>query len=444
MANNSAAAVQGALNLLDDFTERRIYDQSRICYLLERFENPFPHLLIESQGKEQFNDVEIKRYEQDEMPMKLRTKKVTATPGQIDIHNDDVGLIQPEYILQNSWINYSFVASTLTATYTTNTVASALLATVTRPDKARVTQIIGPGATGYTRVAIQRQDEMDGATTVNNLATALWDSETDGHYVSRLYKTNFEGGDAGNAVSKNMQAYTNYLAKNEHEYELTDWELTVEQFGTADLWAHTSQQAMKDYARKTTRMMLFSEGRKITPFGKLEPSTFGFNSIIQDSQRRSIASTTIASMNQALAPIINIGSKRDRYWICGGGFLTTFEQIPESKMIYNDPEMKKMIGISVTTYKDHYGGLHHLCFDREMTEDPLFTNYAFVVNFDYVKYAYLKGEDVRIWKGASGKGLQANSSPNLKAQIRATHGLYSWFRGDSTNPGPHGALYFAQ
>lgn len=428
-----AQVYQGAYGLDHLVSGQRRYDIDGAFQLTwrMRYQSPFPHLLIMNTAKKvSVGDLEIKRAEQEEQQTRIRIVAGGAADASlIYVHPDDVGLLQANTVLQNSHVMYTGSGTTPYTAFTDATLANALAGTSGTPDQAIVigrsgttSAVTGTSSGTYVGMTIQRLWQVDGLSATNNATGTDWAS---GHYITRLGKTNYENGNAGLGITKNLSTITSYLMKIEREYELTDWQIGVRQWYDKDPLARNKQLAVEDYGKTVESFMLFGNGRAITNMNGGRPMymMYGLNSRISSTYRRAINGYNKRSINNALGPIMDVGSKGDRYAICGKGFTERFAGSFESHEIYNDPEMKKMVGMSLTTFKDHRGNLIHLAESTVMSDDPMFTNAAFVVNFDYLNYAYLEGEDMRIWKGPNGNGLQANDSPGKKYSIRSTMGL---------------------
>jgi len=437
------ALVSGVRGLLDDFTTKRKNekDKSKIPIYRTRYNNPFIFLLQEHTDKMTVADVEFLHFEQDEMPFSIRTLAAAtysngASPGAGNEHifyviNADMGVIKVNTMLRNSYINASINATTSVVTYTKATSAN-FKSVVSIPAVAKVTGIGIPSEdyAGYTKVTTQLIHSMLGYTAAGLNNACFWLS---GDPVFRMSKTNHENGDAGEAISKNSEGVTDYTQKFEHEFELSDYMQVVEQFGQDDPYKQVKQAAVLDFTRQIEMSMIWGIAGKQTVNGFLETYTGGLNSIIQnDSDHRAqITAYSMAAVNDKIEPICKAGAKnRERWWLCGSGFLKKFNSIPESHLMTSPLSGEVGLGTTVKVFYDNFGFTHHLVQHREMSSDAVFADGAFVINFKYLKLAVLKGYDIQIWKGADGTGLQGKGAPkgSLKHQLMCNYGLASSFR----------------
>lgn len=433
------ALVSGVRFLQDDFVTKRKNDKdkSKVPIWRTRYNNPFIFLLQEHTEKMEVSDLEFLHFEQDEMPFSIRTLASASYSGGAPVNgnehifyvnNSDMGVIKINTILRNSYVNASVDSTTSTVTYTKATSAN-FKSVVSTPAIGKVTGLGIPSEdyAGYTKVTLQLIHSMIGYAA-SGLTGIFWIS-TDP--VFRMSKTNHENGEAGEAISKNSEGVTNFTQKFEHEFEISDYTAIVEQFGQDDPYKQVKQGAVNDFTRQIEHSFIWGLGGKQTVNGALETYTYGLNQIIPSANRKQITSYSIAGVNDKVESICVAGAKnRERWWMCGSGFLKKFNSIPESHLTVSPLSGELGLGTTVMVFYDNFGFTHHLVQHREMSQDAVFTDGAFVINFKYLKLAYQKGRDIQIWKGADGTGLQGKGAPkgSLKHQLMCNYGLASSFR----------------
>lgn len=457
MAGSQLEIIAGLLHLNTDFVEKRIHDKSRVYTMLSRFKNPFPHLLLENTlRKRKCTDPIVDVFENDETRFEIRCLPVTGDPYHIDVLNADAPMVKPMMVLMNTFIDYQLVGTT--ATYTKAANLADAKASVFSPENAMVAANKGtsPDNVGYTRFQITREHQLDVAagSTVSDsssITTATWDSTTAGDAIGCIrivYKTNKDGGLTGEATAKNLGMVTNYITKIERDIAISDWMMLTDQFGEDNPWVRIKQDGVKDIGRENESALLFSKGKSFSIDGKSVQLTVGLNQLVRNNTHV-VAGNKIKDLNNALAPIIDVGESRERWWVAGSGAMLKITDIVEDKLVYDSDTVSK-IGITVKTFQDYLGGIHHIVESSEMSRDKVYRNRAFVINFDYLEYGYLAGQDIHLWMGPNGTGTQGNNSPNLEATYKGAIGLISRFRGDQTkdssgnytNPGAQGCLVF--
>jgi hypothetical protein len=437
MAANSI--IPGQYGLGDDYIQKRMYDKDRKPILLERFDNPFPHIALETQGEKMtVYDIAPQIPEADEFSFKLVVKSVAGQPNLIDVHNDYIGMLQEGMILENAYINYAF-DGVVTCVYTVATDANHLTA-VKRTETARVAEIQGAGVASHTRVRLLRGGDLDLCTTQTNLSTSLWDTTTLGHPITIISRTNHEGSGLGQALGKDLGFVQNYMMYVDHEIELTDWMIKTKKFAEdpGEAWVRQKVTGNKFFVRQITRNCLFGTGRPYTTsFGRAMHETYGFVSQVSPVAWRGINGNNISAINNALGPMADTGRGQNRWIIGGGDFLDRFVGAAENKVVYN-PEATEKFGISVQTYTDSRLITYNLARDREMTENKHWKNYGFVVNFNYLKFAVFADETMKFEDN-----MQIAGDRVRHGRFSTTMGLIGNFRGTATEPGAQGILYWA-
>lgn len=436
---DAAEIITGVQLVGDHYTEQRKYDKdkSKIPVWRTRFNNSMAHLLVEMTAKLMATDKKILHFEQDEMASAITVKQVAGDPYHIYVDNDDAGLLQVYSVLRNDYINVTVDDTTPGGDVEYDVATDATLKTVvTKPDTARVTGMgSASGAyegvaasAGWTVVSITRYHQMLGYGETD-VDTALWDTNTLGHEIFVMGKTNYESGEAGVATAKNLEGVWNYIQRFEQEFEISNYDAVVEQFGESDPFKRVKQLNVEHFMRNVEKALLFQmPSYEEVHGGRILAMMKGLNSIIVDDNRRNITAYSMKNVNEALRPLSDIGAGMDRFLISGSTFVGKLASITESHLQTSPLAQSLGMGIVLKYFEDNFGKRYHVAVSREMCNN-LWTNRAFVVNYEYLKYGYLKDNDIQIWKGSDGQGLQSSAAPKgqLKQQIFGEIGLIHSF-----------------
>ena len=444
-----ASVVRGTMGLKDAPSTLRIYEKDKAAQPFFRYRGatPFVNTLITNKlGKKGVTDIEFISYEQDEEPVVMVPGTLTSpanacmvvdatTINYIDIGFTDAtaAYLQPGVTLTLENVNMSISGSVTTYTRKTN----ALIQDVNTPAFCEVVNvgIAGGGGSSITRVRVMMAHALMGGTQSGLTGAASAVCQIGGvdlvlttDSIIRGARTNFDTGAPGYSITLNPDSVTNYLQIFEKPFSTSELERNVRKFAIKDPMKYLFKKASWGFTREIERAFLFQgQGFSSDRGGKAMGNTRSVNSVITAAKRITIGEETLYGLDEALRPFSEVGEQNPNRWVfaspywlnkTAGLFQQYFEEHPMSG--------EKGFGYTVTTYTDKMGCTYNFVYSREMGVSARFNKSAFVVNMDYVNYAYLAGQeksfDVYVDDG-EGNGLQEAGAKEKKEQLRAIIGL---------------------
>lgn len=444
-----STVVRGTMGLKDAPSTFRIYDKDRAAapFFRHRGQTPFVNTLITNKiGKKGVTDIEFVSYEQDEEPVKLTAIVFTGTTASyvvdattinyVDISVTDAhaAYLQPGVTLTLENVNMAISGTVVTYTR----FSTAAIQSVKKPAFCEVVNVglAGSAVSGGTRVRVVMAHALMGMTQSGLTGNAGASCQIGGvdlviatDSIIRGARTNFDGGAPGYSITLNPDSVTNYLQIFEKPFATTELERNIRKFAIKDPMKYLFKKASWGFTREVERAFLYQgQGYSNDRGGKAIGNTRSINSILLDANRISIADETIYSLDEALRPFSEIGEEGDNRWVYASPYwlnksASLFQQYFEEHPMSG----QKGFGYTVVRYTDKLGATYNFVYSREMGISDRFNKSAFVVNMNYVNYAYLNGMernfDVYVDDGTDGNGLQENGAKEQKEQLRAIIGL---------------------
>ena len=411
----------GTFGVVDLYTEQRKYDKDKSKFFIwrERGHAALVHTLITKMAKAEATDPEPKHFEDGYRKFEFAMTAASTSSGGalediISLATADADQLQTGDLLTvdagsaSIWCNIASSVITYGARSTTYTTRE-------------VIEVISKGAPGGGNVLITVRRGV-GATTPTTppdipTTTKVWHTG----------EASEDGAGSRTSFSQNPVVVNNYIEIMRIPYEITDITQAVDIFGENE-WQRKARNARRDFARRCERGFINGHmDRKSGTGGQYVWYTGGVDEWIPNDAAHRInlgKPLTQTNLNSALVDVFLTGSE-EKLGLCGYGFLGKLGNAMADKLRYNEG-LSNDLGLAVNDFTTSGGGVVHFVPDFEMSQTNMH-NEAFFLDINYLKYMYLKGNDIHINKGKDGKGLQANDETKTKHEIYGVIGLKRTF-----------------
>lgn len=228
-----------------------------------------------------------------------------------------------------------------------------------------------------------------GGTTPAGISNDVW--------LTRIGSAYAEGTGAPRATSRNPIKFFNYTQIFKDTYELTGTaDKTTTRTGSA--WSNDKKRKAWDHAQNIETSILFGRRAETTgDNGKPKRFMGGLRQFIPASNTTVFSATpTPNTFLDAVAPMFdfNTGAGDTRIMFAGNQALINLSKIFAGEFTYNTNETVKVYGMDFQEFKLPMGRLlmksHPL-----LSRHPLYRLSAFCIDFDALKYVYMKDRDTK-------------------------------------------------